>query len=299
VKTATGQAGLYADMEDAARGYDSNRARWYTPDPLGLKGVSLGNPTTWNRFAYANGDPVNFYDPHGRIAESPDFCQAFPEYCSGGGGAGTPSGNEPGPGGSRSVTGDGSALADQQGVGGGGGAGNLRYWEGITAAGATTYVMQGILGALLGSFSEDCYGQVNDVLNLTQADLSANVSKLSFLDATGAAGQLTLSEVTGINFSNGSTSLSQYFAGDWAAAETLASKNSKGVTTFLPDVVLLGGFWGQPGDVSNLHVLVHELLHYSSQMNDFLLAKKFTGTETNDKKVASQAFSDWVEHCYK
>jgi RHS repeat-associated protein len=72
VKTSTGQAGLYADMEDPVRAYDSNGGRWTSPDPLGLKGVSLGNPTSWNRYAYANGDPVSLYDPAGTNAFNPD-----------------------------------------------------------------------------------------------------------------------------------------------------------------------------------------------------------------------------------
>jgi RHS repeat-associated protein len=66
VRTApAGQTGLYADLEDPVRVYDSNAARFTTPDPLGLKAVRLGNPGSWNRYAYAGGDPINFIDPDG------------------------------------------------------------------------------------------------------------------------------------------------------------------------------------------------------------------------------------------
>jgi len=66
VKTApSGQTGLYGDLEDPLRVYDSNGARWGVPDPLGMKAAVLTNPTTWNRYAYANGDPVNLNDPRG------------------------------------------------------------------------------------------------------------------------------------------------------------------------------------------------------------------------------------------
>jgi RHS repeat-associated protein len=69
-KTApTGQMGLYADLEDPVRGYDSYAGRWSKPDPLGMRAAVLTNPITWNRYAYANGDPVNFNDRHGLRAD--------------------------------------------------------------------------------------------------------------------------------------------------------------------------------------------------------------------------------------
>jgi RHS repeat-associated protein len=65
VKTSTGPSGLYADLEDPVRGYDSNAAKWNTPDPLGMKAAILGDPGSWNRYAYAGGDPKNHIDPKG------------------------------------------------------------------------------------------------------------------------------------------------------------------------------------------------------------------------------------------
>jgi len=75
VKTApSGQTGLFADLEDPVRVYDSNGARFTRPDPLGIKAADPGNPATWNRFVYANGDPINFYDPPGTNAMMPGYC---------------------------------------------------------------------------------------------------------------------------------------------------------------------------------------------------------------------------------
>src|SRR5271157_5690942 len=41
------------------RYYNGSLGRFWTVDPGGIKTAHLGNPFTWNRYAYANGDPVN------------------------------------------------------------------------------------------------------------------------------------------------------------------------------------------------------------------------------------------------
>jgi hypothetical protein len=50
----------YADQ----RYYNSSMGRFWSPD---RGGASPGNPTSWNRYAYVNGDPVNLRDPRGNI----------------------------------------------------------------------------------------------------------------------------------------------------------------------------------------------------------------------------------------
>jgi RHS repeat-associated protein len=54
------------------RYYTTTAGRFYTPDPAGAAAVDLGNPTSWNMYAYANDDPINGYDPTGRWACNPD-----------------------------------------------------------------------------------------------------------------------------------------------------------------------------------------------------------------------------------
>jgi len=49
-----------------ARYYNNNLGRFWSPDPAGVKAVRPKNPTSWNRYAYANDDPVNRNDPSGR-----------------------------------------------------------------------------------------------------------------------------------------------------------------------------------------------------------------------------------------
>src|SRR5271157_3156081 len=51
------RGGLLARM--AAQG------RWLVPDPAGLAAVDLTNPQTWNRYAYANNNPLGNVDPFG------------------------------------------------------------------------------------------------------------------------------------------------------------------------------------------------------------------------------------------
>ena len=62
----------YADQ----RYYGVGTGRFGTPDPS--TGVSLGNPASWNKYAYVQGDPVNYYDPEGLQIRGPWYCS--PEY---------------------------------------------------------------------------------------------------------------------------------------------------------------------------------------------------------------------------
>ena len=51
---------LYADQ----RHYNPNFGRFMTADRSNAN-IDYGNPTSWNRYAYTNGDPVNGMDPNG------------------------------------------------------------------------------------------------------------------------------------------------------------------------------------------------------------------------------------------
>ncbi len=46
-----------------ARYYDSTVGRFCSADPLGGK---VGDPKTWNRYAYVRNDPINLTDPNGK-----------------------------------------------------------------------------------------------------------------------------------------------------------------------------------------------------------------------------------------
>ena len=56
-----------------------------TPDPY-LASGGTGSPSSWNRYAYVSGDPVNFYDPKGLWMDAPSLM--YPGELGGGGGGG-------------------------------------------------------------------------------------------------------------------------------------------------------------------------------------------------------------------
>ncbi len=67
--------GTVVDRLDA-RYYNNNFGRFWSVDPSGH--ANPGNPQSWNQYAYAGGDPVNFRDPTGRFSYNPnDPCGPF------------------------------------------------------------------------------------------------------------------------------------------------------------------------------------------------------------------------------
>ena len=66
-----------------ARHYNNNFGRFWSADPGGISTASPMNPTSLNRYAYGNGDPVNNSDPTGLvIAVPPDQPPPPPDGCS-------------------------------------------------------------------------------------------------------------------------------------------------------------------------------------------------------------------------
>jgi RHS repeat-associated protein len=90
----------YADQ----RYYTSNFGRFWSPDPGWSKAAEPGNPTSWNQYMYALGDPVNFNDPVGKddcdeeYGSSCSYCgdaeEACPADVSYGGGGANPGGSD-------------------------------------------------------------------------------------------------------------------------------------------------------------------------------------------------------------
>jgi len=61
-------AGLdYADQ----RMYNPQMGKFFSPDPGSRGSANAKRPTTWNRYLYGNGDPINFFDPAGLYACDP------------------------------------------------------------------------------------------------------------------------------------------------------------------------------------------------------------------------------------
>jgi RHS repeat-associated protein len=82
-------AGLFTDggAQDGAysathRRYNDTYYRWFSPDPLGKKAVSLANPQSWNMYAYVTDNPTTLNDPAGTQTDSP-FTFIPNNYCYG------------------------------------------------------------------------------------------------------------------------------------------------------------------------------------------------------------------------
>ena len=67
----------YADQ----RYYNGTLGRFWTADPAGTKAARLGNPTSWNFYSYALGDPVNFNDPVGKASEVSECVDGADDAC--------------------------------------------------------------------------------------------------------------------------------------------------------------------------------------------------------------------------
>src|SRR5882757_7632071 len=59
------------------RYHQSGMGRFLSVDPYKASG-GPASPASWNRYAYAGGDPVNLYDPTGRLALTAEYCNAYP-----------------------------------------------------------------------------------------------------------------------------------------------------------------------------------------------------------------------------
>ena len=51
------------------RRYQSTQGCWLSPDPAGLKAVTLTDPQTWNMYAYVRNNPTTLTDPSGLIVQ--------------------------------------------------------------------------------------------------------------------------------------------------------------------------------------------------------------------------------------
>ena len=71
------------------RYYNSSLGRFWSVDPGGIRTAHPGNPTSWNRYGYVNGDPVNFGDRRGSDPDCGPDMEWDGEGCIDGGGDGT------------------------------------------------------------------------------------------------------------------------------------------------------------------------------------------------------------------
>ena len=109
-------AGYYRDQPGQdyamARYYSATSGSFWSPDPGGMKTADPTDPTSWNRYSYTAGDPVNRLDPTGKCWEwggevwvnglCQDDAEDCPDRTCTPGGGGDPNQNPQGGGGSGS-----------------------------------------------------------------------------------------------------------------------------------------------------------------------------------------------------
>jgi len=102
----------YADQ----RYYGSGTGSFFTAGPGAGSGNASGS-LTWNRYSYANGDPVNHWDPSGLDGVCGPFGYWMGEGCYGNGGGSPSSGPAYGCNDDWATFGEGCTMGDDQGVG--------------------------------------------------------------------------------------------------------------------------------------------------------------------------------------
>ena len=256
----------YADQ----RYYANAGGRFLTPDPS--TGSAAGDPGSWNKYAYVQGDPVNFADPSGlnRL-----LCDVYTDYgCAG---AVTPT--DPGvvtnwiySEGSLAVGSSyflpGSPIGGGDPIGGGGGPdpGPSKVTD-----------LSGVLPALkqaINSLSANC----QKVLP-SQQTLLAEANDLKFFDARPtASGNQTVAQIAPDLAPYNPSGTLQSIAGGSTDATILNGPNGS-----ISNTVLLGSqFFLDPVQGNNANysvgqgiVLVHELLHYGTQLGDAQFVGKY------------------------
>jgi RHS repeat-associated protein len=176
----------YADQ----RYYNQNGSFW-SPDPSYLN-IDFEIPQSWNMYAYADEDPVNFNDPTG---EARSFCEVYPlaPRCWPGGGAAGGGGDGP-PGG-----GAGGAHCAFTGCGDSGGGGGPE--PPATPVDITTdNLARGVLDSRLKDFGRsNCNKVLGDVIeDYTTKGFTGEVNIAEFYNITNPnVSSLTQNQVSG------------------------------------------------------------------------------------------------------
>jgi RHS repeat-associated protein len=279
----------YADQ----RYYNAGTGRFWSVDPGGIATASPGNPTSWNRYAYVQGDPVNYTDRGGREREAAGNdvnCWESPEnpdcYSDGsGGGGGGPN----------------TYLPEYPAPDQGGGGGNFAAFADVVTL---TQLLRHELASELQNLSANCYKAFGTV-GVTQQAMMNGANAMTFYDSTGAAGELTMTEVMsqyGPLGAAGAQTVQAY--GTAQGADSSAAVDLQYVPAappvgpqappfYTPSVILTANFWNQPLGSDPYLVLVHEELHWVSNQGDDDLVKNLNIPQLAGK-TSSYDLSAWL-----
>jgi RHS repeat-associated protein len=264
------------------RYYSAGIGRFTTPDPYQASG-GVGNPGSWNRYGYVEGDPVNYGDPGGLNRMSPNSayrrcleshvltvrgCVELAELAEddmwGGGGGG----------------------GDLSGPGGGGGAG--RGESSVTDKGSATQALLDLLPKKLGSHCWRLFGMGSSLASTT-----SKAKQITFFDGRSDQGWSD-------QFGGGPhETFAQYHSEHLSVA---ASTLTDGRNRPTAHVVLWADFFGNvqgghpTGRAEQQALLWHEFVHVWTGLGDEQLAGKYArnGLTMTGYLNASQAFDAWL-----
>jgi RHS repeat-associated protein len=244
----------YADQ----RYYSAAMGRFLTPDPLGISGADPKNPTSWNRYAYAYGDPINYRDPRGLFACNPNVCgtddenddlpEPHPDWPI----PGPPP--PPPPSTPRDKTTDGTARG----------------------------ILQARLKNFKGSNCDKVFSNVIDAY--TTSDFVSDVNKTEFYNVTNPNfSNLTQNQVIG-NGNNTSLVSSVPYG---AAAVTIGDATNSAI-------LLAANFYSNTDSTYRQNVLLHELLHAYTGWNDAEILSMFKNYGLSNPNGDTEDISAWL-----
>jgi RHS repeat-associated protein len=271
------------------RYYGNAMGRFLTPDPYMASNGGPGDvadPGSWNRYTYAGGDPVNYYDPEGEMTlcprgTHPIFNSPFSATCVGG----PTTGNLPPGGPSRK-----KAPIRQPPADPGGGGGGLPQ---VTALSGVPKLLRAAI--------YDLNGNCANVLP-NQQTLLADATDLQFVDArANASGNQTVAQIAPALSPYNPPGTLQTMLGGANALILFGPPN--GSASSISNTVILGQqfFLDPPTGVNSNYsvgqgtVLLHELLHYAVQMGDDLFVSDY-GITQGQFESSSSAINRWLQN---
>jgi RHS repeat-associated protein len=259
------------------RYYDPARGRFTTPDPAASG--TIARPNSWNRYAYTEGDPVNFNDPDGLAIYNPWYQtgQNWLNFSLFWGSM------LPGPVHLPMLG------LDGPGSGGGAGGGGIKILSQVKA----------LMTNAIKSLGSNCQKVLPD-----QQTLLTDARDLNYVDArSGASGSQTIAQVApNLAAYNGSGSLQSITTGMGAV---ILYGPPNGASASISSTVILGQqFWLDPPQGNNANfqvgqgvVLIHELLHYATQLSDDAFVTKYgVQVQSGTLESTSSAISRWLQN---
>jgi RHS repeat-associated protein len=273
------------------RYFINTMGRFTSPDPFGGSGKAA-SPGSWNRFAYAGNDPINFSDPLGLVIYGPDedgctwdtdtntsncpptevslsdYCAANPEaaQCPGGGGDDGPPGQ----------------LSSLTPIGGG--SGGKAITEG-DLLGAKAELMTD-----LSHLSSDCAGTINRASPKGSVSMGVFAKNMNVLGGSASMGQA--------GWSNPNNQTVDQYAAYSGGSAGVTLLNSKGVPSNMIGLAI--NFWGQTlpqQRVTLLHEFLHSYLKLGSRDHSDLVG--VLGINKNSMDSNSDAVDKWLANCLK